>query len=146
MKTFRCGKDKLPGDILYVVIKRLLGILVLALMFFAASGFFTIYSQVKRVCTLAMTNFKKDCGESLILVLGSVEYNFRAKNSAVWALGQLADKSALPTLRELDSTLTDSRKCRSETTICKYEVEKAIKWCEKGNVTSWMYKNVKKLP
>lgn len=71
----------------------------------------------------------------------SDSYSFRARNSAVWALGQLADKKALPFLYELNKSLPEQKKCDYDESICKYEVQKAIAWCEKGNVTNWMYKN-----
>lgn len=53
----------------------------------------------------------------------SENHSFEEKNSAVWALGQFADQKALPFL---------------------HEIEKAIKWCKRGNLTSWMYRNIEK--
>lgn len=89
----------------------------------------------------AQNGYKEDCVGSLIKLVQSENKTFREKNSAIWALGQLADKEALPFLYELEKSLPEQEKCSYDSYLCKYEVQKAIKWCEKGNITSWMYRD-----
>lgn len=114
---------------------------ILALMVFFYS-FYWIYKDVKTACLKAQDEYRQDCIGSLIKYIQSDNSTFRARNSAIWALGQLADKRALPLLYELKSSLTDQERCSLNTCLSKYEVQKAIKWCEKGNITSWMYRNI----
>ena len=112
--------------------------LVLIIFFFS---FFTIYKDAKTACLKAQNEYKEGCVGSLIKYIQSDGNKFGARNSAIWALGQLADKKALPFLYELEKSLPEQEKCSYENSLCKYEVQKAIRWCEKGNVTSWMYRD-----
>ena len=92
-----------------------------------------------------MQEYQKDCTESLIEVIKSEDYTFNEKNGAVWAIGQIADKKAIPFLEELSETALYEEPCKLSESICGFEVQKAIKWCTKGNVTSWMYTSLTKL-
>ena len=100
---------------------------------------FTIYSGVKKTCLQARKEYQEDCLSSLIKVVESDNHSFREKNSAIWALGQIADSKALPFLFELEKTLPEQERCSYDRFICRHEVEKAIKWCTQGNITNWMY-------
>jgi len=113
-------------------------IIGLAIIFYT---FFVIYQGVKNNCLEAQKEFNKDCVSSLMAVVKSEKASFRVKNSAVWTLGQLADKKALPFLTELNQSSPKQEKCKLDQNICKYEVEKAVKWCNEGNLTNWMYKD-----
>jgi len=104
--------------------------------------FFQIYSSVKEKCVLAKQEFQKDCIGSLIEVVKSDGYSFEEKNGAVWAIGQIADENALPFLEGLLETASFEDPCKVNQNICGVEVKKAIKWCTKGNITSWMYRNL----
>ena len=106
-------------------------------------SFYSIYRGVKANCLKAKSEYRQDCVSSLINFAQSENYTFRERNSAIWALGQIADKEALPFLYELNRSLPGEEKCSYDRYLCKYEVQKAIKWCERGNLTSWMYKNHK---
>lgn len=120
--------------------KIIVSTLLLFLIIFSYS-LYAIYKDVKANCLKAQDEYKVDCVGSLIKVVQSENKTFRQKNSAVWALGQLADKKALPFLYELNKSLTQQERCAYDGYLCKYEVQKAIRWCESGNVTSWMYRN-----
>ncbi len=125
---------------------RVLGI-SLSIFFIVAFAytFFAIYKGVQTTCSIAIKEYKGDCVDSLIRLVESDKSTLRQKNSAIWALGQMADKKALPLLYDLDKSLPDQEKCSLDACLSKYEVQKAIKWCEKGNITSWMYKNLANL-
>ena len=103
-------------------------ILIFALTLFIYS-FFIIYKDVKAACLKAQNEYQEDFVSSLIKYIQEDKHTFRARNSAVWALGQLADKKALPFLYELDNSLPAQEKCSYNEYLCKYEVEKAIMWC-----------------
>ncbi len=103
-------------------------------------GFVVIYRDVKANCLKAQNEYKEDCVDSLIALVKDEDKTLRERNSAVWVLGQLADKKALPLLYELEQSLSEQERCDHDKYLCKYEVKKAIKWCEDGNITNWMYK------
>jgi len=114
-------------------------VLVVGLMAISAT-FLIIYRDVKKVCIKARSQYKENCPNSLIKTIQSENVTSREKNSAIWALGQLADKNSLEFLYELNKSLPDQKRCDYNKHLCKYGVEKAIQWCEKGNITNWMYK------
>lgn len=123
-----------------IVLLSFVSISVLALILFCYS-FYVIFGDVKKACLKAQSEYEGDRIISLVQYIQSDGNTFRARNSAIWALGQLADKKALPFLYELDKTLPEQEKCSYGDYLCKYEVQKAIKWCEEGNITNWMYRN-----
>jgi hypothetical protein len=123
-----------------------ISLICLFILFFSSVAFFSltlfsIYGGVKEACVQAKQKFKEDCVNSLISFAKSEKYSLRERNSAIWALGQLADKRALPLLYELNQSLPSQEQCQHDQFLCKYEIEKAIKWCEHGNITHWMYWN-----
>jgi len=123
--------------------KKTVFLSVIAILIFASAlfiySFFVIYKDVKVVCLKAQNEYQEDFVSSLIKYIQEDKNSFRTRNSAIWALGQLADKEALPFLYELDNSLPAQEKCSYNEYLCKYEVEKAIRWCEQGNITNWMY-------
>jgi hypothetical protein len=76
----------------------------------------------------AITQFRGDRIDALISVVNCEKCNLQDRNSAVWALGQLRDKRALPALYK-DRT---GKPCNHMTSICQKEIATAIKWTE-GN-------------
>lgn len=124
------------------MVKKAVVLLTVFLLIVFIASFISIYNGVKNNCLKAKKSYNQDCINSLVKTIQSDKVSFREKNSAVWALGQLADKKALPFLYELDKTTSEQDRCSHDKYLCKYEIKKAIKWCEKGNVTSWMYKKL----
>lgn len=99
-----------------------------------------IRNHVKNACIKARSQYKSDCVSSLVETVKDEKNSYDQKNTAIWTLGQIADKKALPFLEEIFSGVIPEKELWNET-ISQYEISKAIKWCEKGNVTNWMYKN-----
>ena len=99
-----------------------------------------IYKDVKSTCREAQREYQQDCVNSLIKLVKSDDKTYRQKNRAIWALGQLSDKRALPLLQDLYIGEVPHKE-PLDLTISQYEVSKAKKWCENGNATSWMYRN-----
>ena len=122
------------------VVLLLVGALLVGGLILFFYSFLVIYSGVKTNCLKAQNEYKEDCVDSLMRLVKAENKTLREKNSAIWTLGQLADKKALPLLYELEKSLPEQGRCGYDKFLCKYEVEKAIKWCEKGNITNWMYR------
>jgi len=83
---------------------------------------------ILRVSHKATAQFRGDRIEALISLVNCETCNLLDRNSAVWALGQLRDKLALPTLYKYRT----EKPCNHMTSICQYEIAKAVKWTE-GN-------------
>lgn len=90
-----------------------------------------IGSGVKEKCRLAQEKYSGDCVEALMVFLEDENNAFRERNSAIWALGQLGDKRALPVLEKY-YTGEISDKEPLDQGLSQYELKKAIKLTEGG--------------
>jgi hypothetical protein len=112
-----------------------------ALFIFYGIVCWLIFSDVKEITQIAQQRFKGDAVEATIAMLQSKETSFVLKNKAVYALGQIGDKRALPALRHQVTGIPCPKPCTKHNYICQYELEKAIKTCDGGfTVTRWMYR------
>lgn len=100
-----------------------------------------IHNSVSSHCTSFMDEYGGDCVEASISALNSDNKTIREKNTAIYVLGQLADKRALPHLKSIYRGVPDHKEPLDEV-ISQYEIRKAIKWCEDGNLTHFMYKRL----
>ena len=66
--------------------------------------------------------FQMNKTDALLAVLGAEHYSLKDKNKAVWALGVLKEKEALPKLESLYT----GEDCQHDSAICQYELQKAI--------------------
>ena len=121
----------------------IIGAFVMALTFIICTSisFRLIYKGVMAACINANREHAGNCSQSLIAYIKSDQQTFENKNKALWALGQLANKEALPFLKELESEISLEHPCDRGIQLCGLEVKKAIQWCSSGNLTSWMYRN-----
>lgn len=126
-------KKQLVQSIIFIGVTGL-GILLLLLVVLST----WIRSDVKTHCQDAKRTYGGDCAEALISMLNDNNQSFRSRNSAIYALGQLADSRALPTLQSYYTGNIPRRESLHKT-LSQYELKKAIKWCKEGNITSWMY-------
>ena len=98
--------------------------------------------DVKRQCRDATSEYgQEQCVDALILLLNDENRGFSARNSAIWALGQLGDSKALPVL---ESYYTGDIPAREpfDKVISQYELKKAINLAKGGlNLTAvfWRY-------
>ncbi len=76
----------------------------------------------------AMACFAGDRIEALMALVDCQDCRLEDRNHAVWALGQLRDKRALPVLYRYRT----GKPCNHSRQICQYEISKAIRWTE-GN-------------
>jgi len=97
--------------------------------------------DVKSQCYEAKRQYKKDCTESLISLLLDEKQSFRQRNSAIWALGQLGDKRALPVLQKYYTANIPAREPLDQS-ISQYELKKAINLAGGGlNITAFVWRN-----
>ncbi len=118
----------------------LAGLVILFILFFTATSYI-IGRDVKRLCLEAKRDYSGDCVEALITQLNDENQDFRARNHAVWALGQLGDSRALLTLQKY-YTGNIPNKEPLDGTISQYELKKAINLTSGGvNLTAifWRY-------
>ncbi|MCF7820551.1 MAG: CapA family protein [Candidatus Pacebacteria bacterium] len=102
-----------------------------------------IGASVSQICSLAQAEYKKDCVDSLILVLENDNLDFSMRNRAVWALGQLGDKRALSSLNTyLIVENKDQKKENLSFQISQSELKKAINLASGGkNMTAWLWRD-----
>lgn len=115
-----------------------LSIILLSIAAMVFTVYLVLFFEVRDICNNAQKEYKSDCVVSLMKVLDSNNKSIKQKNDAIWALGQLADKRALPKLKYMFVADYPEREPLDEV-ISNYEIEKAIRWMESGNLTSWMY-------
>jgi len=101
-------------------------------------SFIWIRFDVKVKCIDAKREYGGNCVNALINLLDDEKQSIRSKNSAIYVLGQLADKRALIILQKLYTGDIPEKESLYKT-ISQYELKKAINWCNEGNITSWMY-------
>lgn len=98
--------------------------------------------DVKRQCRDATSEYKQEkCVDALILLLNDEGRGYAARNSAIWALGQLGDSKALPVLESYYTGNIPDREPINEV-ISQYELKKAINLASGGtNLTAvfWRY-------
>lgn len=95
---------------------------------------FDVMSQ----CLDAQREYGDDCVNALTRLLQDEERGFYARNDAIFALGQLGDRRAIPALETYYTGIIPARE-PLDRGISQYELKKALRWCEEGNMTSWMY-------
>ncbi len=100
----------------------------------------SIELHIKKTCEIAARKYPGDKVEALIMFADSKENSLRENNHAVWALGQLGDKRALPFLTKL---LTGGP-CDHETNLCQGEIQEAIQKLERNkfNLPEFFFRGV----
>jgi hypothetical protein len=97
----------------------------------------SIGSGVGEISREAGREFSGDQVEALMAFVESDRHPLAERNRAVWALGQLGDKRALPLLRKLYT----GRECQHDKYLCQHELRKAINGCSGGfNAAAWVWR------
>lgn len=96
-----------------------------------------ILNDAYQFAKLAAEHFNSDKTTALLMVVDSDEYTFKEKNKAVWAMGVLKEKDALPKLEMLYT----GDECSHDSAICQYELYKAIHKIRGDFKSSWQAKN-----
>jgi len=115
-----------------------IGASVFLLFFFITSVW--IGYEAKSLCQYAQWQYGGDCVEALVTQLDDEHQGFRARNHAIWALGQFGDNRAMPVLQKYYTGNIPDRE-PLDGTISQYELEKAIKLADGGlNITVWAWR------
>jgi hypothetical protein len=97
--------------------------------------FWSIRSSIKEISAEAAQLYPGDRIEALITYVKDENRSLRQRNRAVWALGQIGDKRALPVL----TASYTGGPCDHDNFLCQGELQKAIKKCKSSfNATTWL--------
>ncbi len=117
-----------------------IGVSIILLFFVITSVW--IGHDVKQQCLDAKREYdKQDCVEALLTLLNDDHRGFRARNYAIWALGELGDRKALPVLQKYYTGNIPAREPLDKM-ISQYELKKAVNLAGGGlNMTAvfWRY-------
>jgi hypothetical protein len=96
---------------------------------------FDIRSGVKEISAEAVQQHPGERVEALIAYVKSENHSLRQRNLAVWALGRIGDRRALPVLKQYYT----GGPCDHDNCLCQHELQKAIKLCQGSlNATAWL--------
>jgi hypothetical protein len=127
--------------------KKIILIILLGILIFIFAGVaflaYDIHAYVRNISEKAKAEYNLTYIDSLSKVVASDTWSFKDRNDAVWALGQIADERALPVLKKYYTGIMPEREPLNKV-LSQYEIQKAIKWCEKGNWVSWMHTKYRK--
>lgn len=97
--------------------------------------------DVKTQCRDAKSQYGGDCTDALMRLLKDENRDFKSRNSAIWALGQIGDSRTLPVLQSFYTGNIPPREPLNKA-ISQYELKKAINLANGGkNITAvfWRY-------
>lgn len=131
---FESKQNRRFGNLKRVLVYGVLSCLVFVLVMFVAVCF-NIRSAVQEMSAEATKECPGNRVEALIAYVSSENHSLKKRNRAVWALGQIGDKSALAVL---ESFYTGGD-CDHEKHLCQSELRHAIYGCKGGlNLTAWL--------
>lgn len=103
-----------------VVLGTLAGVLAIAVSLFVLLGI--IRFEARATGNRAVKRFGGDRIDGLAAQVACGQCSLRERNNAVWALGVLGDRRALPVLKAHYT----GGKCDHDANLCQYELGKAI--------------------
>ena len=125
---------------LFRIIRLVIGFGLFAVVVFYVAVCIVIFTDVKKITKFAQQKYSGSPVEALYITLADSTISFEEKNDAVYALGQIGDKTSLPILQSLRSGQACEKPCRKDIYICQYELDKAIRGCSSEfSATRWMY-------
>jgi hypothetical protein len=114
-----------------------IGTSIVLLLFFILSVW--IGFEAKNLCLQARWQYGGDCVSALMAQLDDTDEGFRNRNHAIWALGQIGDVRAMPTLRAHYTGIIPERE-PLDAMISQYELKKAIAQMNGGiNITRFIW-------
>ena len=115
-------------------------ILLLLLLSSMAFLYFWIGISVKENIKTAKELYPGNAEDALISLMIDENYSATGRShTAIWTLGQLKSKKALPLLLELYKDDPKGKTCygKHDSLLCQYEIYKAITAIEKGSLFSY---------
>lgn len=96
-----------------------------------------IGADVRAMAAEAMQQYDGDRVEALMQYVDDSSHSYRDRNRAIWALGQLGDDRALPTVKKYYT----GEPCDHDAALCQRELSKAIDLLEGGfNATAVVWR------
>lgn len=118
----------------------ILGVGVLFFLFIFFVSCTLIGYGVKKQCAAAQNKYGGDCVMALTDLVANKSSQY-GKNDAIWALGQLGDKRALPFLEKYDTGEKIKGREKWAEGISQYELRKAIKLLKSGfNLSAFVWR------
>ncbi len=115
------------------------GILFFLFVFFITCA--QIGYGVKKHCALAQNRYGGECVDALISQVADPSAQ-NGKNDAIWTLGQLGDKKALPFLGKYNTGEPLPAREKWDEGISQYELRKAIKLLKGGfNLSAFVWRD-----
>lgn len=122
------------------LIGYIIGVVILLIIFIFLIICVQIGNEVKNQCKIAQNHYRGECVDALMNQISDESIQSR-KNDAIWALGQLGDKQALPFLKKYDDKQPLPDREPWNEGISQYELRKAINLLESGfNISSLFWK------
>lgn len=122
--------------------KRKLVILCIYILTLAIGSFIGLHiwigGDVKKNIEIVKKQYSGSAEEALISFLKDENNSFNDRtHKAIWTLGQIRSKKALPLLKELYKNDPKGETCKGyhDSELCQYELSKAIVAVEKG----WLF-------
>jgi HEAT repeat protein len=115
-------------------------ILAMTLVVLYGYGCHLIFSGVQNIAREAQATYAGGPVVALIALVEDEQALFEQRNTAIWALGQIGDRRALPVLEGLHTDEVQHPPYDSTSYIVQYSVEKALKQINGFTVTKWMYR------
>ena len=126
---------------IFHLLSYIAGIAVFIFLFFFFITASWIGFGVKENCQAAVNNYGGECVDALMHLIEDENADFDDKNSAVWALGQLGDKKALPFLQKYYNGEVNHQRCNRGETLCQFELQKAVKLLDGGlNISAFVWR------
>jgi hypothetical protein len=136
MKTVKTIIKLIKEDVVYAVTIAISIILLFVVVTCSWLGY-----EVKNQCDKAQKEYGSDCVQSLISLLEDENKDFRSRNDAIWALGQIGDVRASSILKNYYTGIIPPKEPLDQT-ISQYELKKAINLTSGGyNPVAWTWKS-----
>lgn len=115
------------------------GMSIVVLCFFVLCTW--IGYEAKVTCRDAQREYQGECVDALIAQLDDPTKSYRARNNAVWALGQFGDTRAVPVLEKYYTGNIPEREPLDEM-LSQYELYKALQLSRGGtNISAWIWRS-----
>lgn len=123
----------------------IIGICAMLFIFVFLLSVTIIGYSVKNTCQIAQQEHEGDCVEALNQYLDDESNGFKARNRAIWAIGQLGDERSRNVLEKYYTGYDGERSNRSEE-LAQLELERAIGYLDGNwNITTFFWRFDKNL-
>ena len=105
-----------------------------------SAGLGIIFKAVDSIAEEAKAVYGGDHVEALIELVSDETAPFDKRNTAIWALGQIGDRRALPAIRALDTPEYQERPYETSSYIVQEYVDTSIEGIEEPSAKRWIYR------